>query len=523
MSKELVINSNKDGIEIALLEDKKLVELHHEDSSASYKVGDICLGRVRKLMPHLNAAFVDVGYGQDAFLHYSDLSPYFKTVLDYTHKSQALKGNQRYLMKDVTMREEIIKTDKITNVIKGRPYIMVQILKEPINSKGPRLSCELSIPGRFVVLTPFNDGVAISKKIRDRGERKRLQKIINSVKVKNMGVIVRTVAEGVSAEDLQDDLKRMMDRWDQIQENLKGNHKPSVIFTESAKSQSLLRDILNDDFVAITTNDKQVEDEIKKYVQEVSPEYADRIKHLNGNGKPLFDKFGITKQIKGSFGRTVKLRSGASIIIEHTEACHVIDVNSGNRTREKNQEQNALQTNLEAAEEIARQLRLRDLGGIIVIDFIDMRDAENRKKLNNFFSKELRKDKARSTMLPLSRFGLIQITRQRLKPSLKIKTEESCSACQGTGKVQPGILITDQIENTLSDLVDNGTKKLKLIVNPIVFAYITKGNLFSSKKWKWNKKYGIRLEIAQDQSYPFLHFDFIDKNSNEIIQINSDA
>ncbi len=376
------------------------------------------------------------------------------------------------------------------------------------------------MPGRYVVLTPFNDGLAIYKKIRDRDERKRLKKIINAVKVPNMGVIVRTVAEGVSTQDLQEDLQRMMDKWDQIQINLRNNYKPSVLINESGKSESILRDFLNDDFTAINTNDKSQENEMKSYIEEVSTEYVDKVKYVNG-GQPIFDKFGITKQIKGSFGRTVKLRSGATIVIEHTEACHVIDVNSGNRTRERSQEQNALKTNMEAAAEIARQLRLRDIGGIIVIDFIDMRESDHRKKLNNFLQKELRKDRARSTMLPVSKFGLIQITRQRLKPSLKIKTEENCPTCQGTGKVQPGILITDQIEHTLADLVQNGTKKLKLIVNPIVYSYITKGNLFSSKKWKWNRKYGVRLDIVEDQSYPLLSYDFIDKKSNEIIQTNN--
>ncbi len=520
MSKELVINSNADKIEIALLEDKKLVELHHEDSSSSYKVGDVCLGRVKKLMPNLNAAFVDVGYGQDAFLHYSDMSPYFRTVLDYTHKSQALKGKDKLKIQNVKMRDEIIKTDKITNVIKGRPYIMVQILKEPINSKGPRVSCELSFPGRYVVLTPFNDGISVSKKIYDKAERARLKKIISHVKVPQMGVIIRTVAEGVSAQELHDDLNRMMAKWESIQKNLKGNKKPSLVFTESNKTTSLLRDFLNDDFSAITTNDKKLESEVKGYLQKVSPEYMSRIKQINVNGTPLFDKFGITKQIKGLFGRQVFMRSGSSLIIEHTEACHVIDVNSGNRKREKNQEENALQTNLEAVQEIARQLRLRDLGGIIVIDFIDMRQRDNRQRVYKELKNALKKDRARSTVLPISKFGLIQITRQRLKPSLKIKTEDNCPSCQGTGKVQPGILIADNIDQQLENLKAKGYQNIQLVVNPIIHAYLTKGSFFKkSLGKKWKTKYKMKLDIQQDQNFPLLDYAFMDRHTHEKIQL----
>ncbi len=522
MSKELVINSNADKIEIALLEDKKLVELHHEDSSTSYKVGDVCLGRVKKLAPNMNAAFIDVGYGKDAFLHYSDMSPYFRTVLDYTHKSQALKGNDTLKIQNVKMRDEIIKTDKITNVIKGRPFIMVQILKESINSKGPRVSCELSFPGRFVVLTPFNDGISVSKKIYNKEERARLKKIISHVKVPNMGVIIRTVAEGVSSEELHNDYNRMMAKWEEIQKNLKGNKKPSLLLTESNKTTSLLRDFLNDDYSAITTNDKKLEAEVKEYVNKVSPEYADRINQVNVNGVPLFDKFGITKQIKGLFGRQVFMKSGASLIIEHTEACHVIDVNSGNRKREKNQEENALQTNLEAVKEVARQLRLRDLGGIIVIDFIDMRQKENRQRVFNEFKAALKKDRARSTVLPISKFGLIQVTRQRLKPSLKIKTEENCPSCQGSGKVQPGILISDTIENQLEKLTSKGYKNVQLVVNPIVHSYLTKGNFFNKSIGnKWKSKYKVKMDIQQDQNFPLLDFAFMDGQSHEKIQLDA--
>ena len=349
MNKELIINSTPTGVEIALLEDKKLVELHSEKSDARFAVGDLYLGKVKKLIPGLNAAFVDVGYEKDAFLHYTDLSPYAKSLLKFTNLTINDKTPGGLDFSTFQVEPEIIKTGKINEVLNGKPNILVQILKEPIAAKGPRLSCEISLPGRFVVLTPFNDIVAVSRKIHSSEERKRLQRIVESIKSKNFGVIVRTAAEGKNTAELHEDLSELTAMWKTIQDNLRGAVPPTKILSEQTKTASILRDLLNEDFNKIITNDKNIYSESKTYIQKVAPEKAD-IVQFHQNGSPVFDTFGVTKQIKSSFGKTVNLNSGAYIIIEHTEALHVIDVNSGYKSVSNNQEQNALETNLEAAE-----------------------------------------------------------------------------------------------------------------------------------------------------------------------------
>ena len=413
MNKELIINVNAQGVEIALLEDKKLVELHNEKSNARFAVGDLYLGKVKKLIPGLNAAFVEVGFEKDAFLHYTDLSPYIKSLLKFTQFSMNDKSEKGLDFSKFTVEPEILKTGKISEVMNGKPSVLVQILKEPIAAKGPRLSCEISLPGRFVVLTPFNDVVAVSRKIHSGEERKRLQKLIEAIKPKNFGVIVRTAAEGKKTAELHEDLATLTATWATIQQNLKGAVAPAKILSEQTKTTSILRDLLNADFNRIVINDKTLYSDTKSYIQRIAPEKEEIVSYY-GNGSTIFDTYGITKQVKSAFGKTVNLDSGAYIIIEHTEALHVIDVNSGYKSVGSNQEQNALETNLEAAEEIARQLRLRDLGGIIVVDFIDMKLPENKRKLHDKMEECLSQDRAKHTILPISKFGIMQITRQRM-------------------------------------------------------------------------------------------------------------
>src|ERR1043165_6484977 len=424
MNKELIINAAPQGVEIALLEDRKLVELHSEKNDARFAVGDLYLGKVKKLIPGLNAAFVDVGFEKDAFLHYTDLSPYARSLLKFTALSMADKSDTGLDFGKFEIEPEIIKTGKINEVLGGKPNILVQILKEPIAAKGPRLSCEISLPGRFVVITPFNNIVAVSRKIHSSEERKRLQKIVEAIKPKNFGVIVRTAAEGKNTAELHEDLSMLTEMWKAIQDNLKGATAPSKILSEQTKTTSILRDLLNEDFNKIVVNDRNIFNDAKTYIQRIAPEKADIVSYYQ-NGAPIFDSFGITKQVKASFGKTVNLNSGAYLIIEHTEALHVIDVNSGYKSVGNNQEQNALETNLEAAEEIGRQLRLRDLGGIIVIDFIDMKNQDNKKALQQKMKEVMEHDRATHTILPLSKFNLMQITRERVRPEINIITTEN--------------------------------------------------------------------------------------------------
>ncbi len=518
MNKELIINTSDDGVEIALLEDKKLVELHFEQGQSNFAVGDLYLGKVKKLMPGLNAAFVDVGYEKDAFLHYTDLSPYFRSLLKFTKLS--LDGNTPWGSQFGGFRNEpeILKTGKITDVFQQKPEVLVQILKEPISAKGPRLSCEISLPGRFVVMTPFNDVVAISRKIHSADERKRLHKIVEAIKPKNFGVIVRTAAQGKNTAELHTDMLELAKMWQSIQENLKGAKAPKIIQSEQDKATSILRDLLSDSFQGIVVNDKKLMNETKDYVARIAPE-QEKIVSFHGGNNSLFDQYGITKQVKASFGKTVNLKSGAYLIIEHTEALHVIDVNSGTRSAEHGQEQNALITNLEAAEEIARQMRLRDLGGIVIIDFIDMKLSDNKKKVLEAIEKNMANDRARHTILPISKFGLMQITRQRLRPELNITTSELCPSCNGTGKIGPSILITDDIEKDLKYLIDQGHRNLVLHVHPIMEAYLTKGGYFKSIRSKWNRKYKTKLKIELDNNAPITQYQFYDGKTEEVIKI----
>jgi len=513
VNKELIINAAPTGVEIALLEDKKLVELHQESHDASFTVGDLYLGKVKKLVPGMNAAFVDVGFEKDGFLHYTDLSPYIRSLLKFTTHSIQDKSESIADFGKFQNEAEIVKTGKIGEVLNGKPNILVQILKEPIAAKGPRLSCEISLPGRFVVITPFNDIVAVSRKIHSSEERKRLQKIVESIKPKNFGVIVRTAAEGKNTSELHEDLSNLVTTWQAIQTNLKNGVAPAKILGEQDKTTSILRDLLNADFNRIVVNDKNIYNDAKTYIQKVAPDKTDIVSFYQ-NGSPIFDSFGITKQVKAAFGKTVNLASGAYLIIEHTEALHVIDVNSGYKSVSANQEENAMQTNLEAAEEIARQLRLRDIGGIIVVDFIDMKLPENKRKLAEAMEELMKIDRAKHAILPISKFGLMQITRQRMKPEVNINTQEICPSCQGTGKVSSTLILEDEIEKNLSYLIMQKHSRLTVDVHPIMEAYLKKG--FPSKRLKWSWKYKQKIKVRANSGYHLTEYRFFDDHDEEI-------
>ena len=513
MNKELIINAVPTGVEIALLENKKLVELHHEKTDANFAVGDLYLGKVKKLIPGLNAAFVDVGFEKDAFLHYTDLSPYARSILKFTQIAMNDKAEGGFDFAKFQVEPEIVKTGKINEVLNGKPNVLVQILKEPIAAKGPRLSCEISLPGRFVVLTPFNEIVAVSKKIHSSDERKRLQKIIEAIRPKNFGVIVRTAAEGKKTAELHEDLLALTENWQMIQRNLKDAVAPAKILSEQDKTTSILRDLLTADFNKIVTNDRNLYNDTRTYIQKISPDKIDIVTYHN-NGLPIFDQYGITKQVKSGFGKTVNLPSGAYLIIEHTEALHVIDVNSGYKSVSNNQEENAVETNMEAAEEIARQLRLRDIGGIIVVDFIDMKHPDNKRKLQDAMEGFMRTDRAKHAVLPISRFGLMQLTRQRMRPEMNINTSETCPTCHGSGKVSSTLLLVDDIQTRLQYLVSHSHKKLTLAVHPILYSHLTKGLWSIKRQWQWKYKIPFRIEANSDFYLPEFHF--YDGNLDEI-------
>ena len=513
MEKELIINATPTEVEIALLEQKKLVELHNQKTNNNFSVGDIFLGKIIKTMPGLNAAFVDIGHKKEAFLHYTDLGPKLRSLLKFTNSSMSGSLNAHSL-ENFKIEPEIIKTGKIDQVLNRRQPILVQILKEPISTKGPRLSCEVTLPGRFLVLTPFNDVVAVSKKIGNSDERKRLKSLIESIKPRNFGVIVRTAAEGKKVQDLHEELALMMSKWEEIYKQLRGAKPPSKLLSELDKTSSILRDILNDSFNRIVVNDKQFYQNIKGFLGNIAPDKVNIVSHYN-RSKPIFDAFGVSRQIKSSFGKTATMSSGAYLVIESTEAMHVIDVNSGHKMSSKNQEEAVLNVNLEAAEEIARQMRLRDIGGLIIIDFIDMRNNEHKKVLYKAMRDFMKKDRAQHTVLPLSKFGLMQITRQRVRPEVKINTAETCPACKGSGKVNPTILVTDEIERDLRFIVQSGSKsKLTLKAHPYVEAYLKQG--FPSRRMNWYRNYFKWVRIQPENNYQIGQYKFYNENEDEI-------
>ena len=516
MSSELVVDVQPKEVSIALLEDKRLVELQKEPHNISYAVGNIYLGRVKKLMPGLNAAFVDVGYEKDAFLHYLDLGPYFTTSAVYT-KTQRGEGKKNIPLSKFTMQKPLDKESSITDALSVGQEILVQITKEPISTKGPRLTAEISFAGRFLVLIPFADKVSVSQKIKSSEERARLRQLIQSIKPKNFGVIVRTVAEGKRVAELNNEMKSLVKSWEESLEYARRKEKaPAIIYEETSRAVGMLRDIFSPSFENIYVNDRATYQQIHNYVSIIAPELQGIVKLYEGE-LPIFDNFGLTKQVKSSFGKTVSFKSGAYIIIEHTEALHVIDVNSGNRSKNAtNQESNAIEVNLNAAEEIARQLRLRDMGGIIVIDFIDMNEAENRQRLYDRMRELMATDRARHNILPLTKFGLMQITRQRVRPALDITTSEECPTCHGKGSIQPSMLFTDRLEDKIAYMVLQLKKNdFKLHLHPYVAAYIDKGGLFSLK-WQWKRTYSFRFKIIPDQSLALLEYRFFDKDRNEI-------
>jgi len=511
---ELVINANPDEIEIALLEDKQLIELKTEQRDLKYTVGDIYLGKVKRIMPGLNAAFVDVGYHKDAFLHYLDLGPQFQSLNKYVKAAIGRKGKSMPLSR-MKLDSDIDKNGKIGSVLSAGQQILVQIAKEPISTKGPRLGSEISIAGRYLVLMPFSDKISVSQKLSSAEEKKRLKSLVKSIKPKNYGVIIRTVAEGKKVAELDAELRSLVKKWEATFQRLAGQKGPKLILSELNRTSAMLRDIFNVSFNAIHVNEDAMYREIRDYMTSIAPD-KEKIVKLYDKGMPIFDFYGITKQIKSLFGKTVSFKNGAYLIIEHTEALHVIDVNSGNRSKlGVDQESNALEVNLAAAEEIARQLRLRDMGGIIVVDFIDMNLSENKQKVFDKMREAMNDDRTKHSILPLTKFGLMQITRQRVRPELHIKTLEKCPTCQGTGEITPSLLFVDNIENTLASyLKEHRLRKITLQVHPYIAGYITKG-LFSIRL-KWMLKYRCLISIKSITSFDFFEHKFFD-NQGEII------
>ena len=512
MQSELIVDVQKKDVAIALTEDSRLVSLQKEGRTTAYAVGDIYLAKVKKLMPGLNAAFVNVGHEKDAFLHYLDLGSQFSTYAKFLEEALDDKNKMPQVSR-IKREADIDKHGTIVDALKQGQQLLVQIVKEPISSKGPRLTTEITFTGRYMVLIPFGDKISISQKIKTTEEKLRLRRILEAIKPKNFGIIIRTSAEGKKVAELNNELKTLLKCWEETLAKARKATPPALVFEEESRIVGMLRDVFSPSFESIHVNNEEVYGQIRKYVELIAPERTDIVK-LYEKPEPIFDHFGITRQIKSSFGKTVSFKSGAYLIIESTEALHVIDVNSGNRSKASNdQETNALEVNMRAADEIARQLRLRDIGGII--DYIDMNKAEHRQKLYDHMRELMANDRARHNILPLSKFGLMQITRQRVRPAMDIVTAEDCPSCYGKGKVQPSLLFTDVLKEKVAYLTgDLRQSGFILYVHPFVDAYLKKGLISMYRRWRM--EYGNKFRVMPDQSLAYLQYRVVDKNGEEI-------
>lgn len=513
VEKELIVNASDRGVEMALLEGGKLAELHYQKNDNSFSVGDIFIGKIRKMMPGLNAAFVDIGHRKDAFLHYTDLGPKLRSLIKWSNGVVNGSINTSKL-DNFKYDEDIVKTGKVDQVLNKRFPILVQILKEPISTKGPRLSCELTLPGRYMVIAPFSDSVSVSKKIANPEERKRLHALAESIRPKNFSLIIRTAAEGRKVQELHEELIHLLGKWDEIFKQLKTEAPPAKLLSELDKTGSVLRDLLTDSFSKVVVNDKDLYADIRTYLQNISPDQVN-IVQLHNNSKPIFDAYSVTRQVKAAFGKTATMSSGAYLIIEKTEAMHVIDVNSGHKIVSNDVDQTIFGVNLEAAEEISRQIRLRDIGGLIVIDFIDMKNLEHRKQLSKAMEDFMRKDRSQHTILPLSKFGLMQITRERARPEVMVNTAEMCPTCNGTGQVNATILMTDDVERDLEFIMQSRPKSpLQLRVHPFLEAFLKRG--FPSRQMRWFMRYNKWVRVSPNSDYHLTEYRFFDGNDDEI-------
>ncbi len=516
MNRQIIIRGKERSVDVALVEDSKLVEFVSSENNINFAVGDIYFAKIKKVIPSLNAVFVDLGYEHAAFLHYNDLGPNFQSLS--TVLKQIVDGKPIPTFDKFEMLPEIDKNGVVSDLLHASDHILVQVAKEPISTKGPKLCSEISLAGRNVILLPFSNKVSVSQKIESGDERNRLKKITRTLLPNNYGVIVRTAANGCDVSVLEKEIKELVVKWEKILVRIKEvRHKtPYLVQREVDRVSSLLRDVYNPTFSDIIVDDKDLFDEVKSYITSIAPE-AEKTVRLYTAGPPIFEQYGIERQIKSSFGRTVPVKSGAYLIIEKTEALHVIDVNSGNRTKaDKDQESNAIEVNVASALEIARQIRLRDLGGIVIVDFIDMKENDNKTLLYETMKEAMAEDRAKHNILPLSKFGLMQITRQRVRPELKINTNEVCPTCKGSGIISPSINFVQEIECELAYVKKNTSyKSIHIKVHPFIASHLKKGLFSIEMRWKF--KYGFNVKVVASNENTYLEYKFVTKNQEEII------
>lgn len=518
MKKEIIINGAANETRIAITEDGRLAELFVENPHKERMIGDIYLGRVAKVMPGIKAAFIDLGLGQDGFLHFSDIGSRFEEY-------QTMLGDDEEEEEEKVVLEESAsgsaapparpERSQRTTPPQGHPpakdvhlekgqEIIVQITKEPVGKKGVRVTSEVSLAGRYLVLLPFDGKVGISKKINAFKEKRRLRRIVQTLLPEGFGVIIRTVAEGKEEEALKTDLQDLIDTWREIEKAAKNEKPPALLYKDMATMSSVIRDLFSNDVARVVVDSRKIHKEIRAYIKYTSPQLLDKIE-LHRDRAPIFDVYGIEKELEASLSRKVWLKSGGYIIIEQTEAMVVIDVNSGRYAAKREQEQNSLRTDLEAAREVCRQLRLRDIGGIIVCDFIDLEDEKNKRKVFEELRKEFRKDRAKVTVLPMTEFGLVQITRQRVRQNILHSFTEPCPACGGTGLVRSKTTTLNSLERWISRFRSEAKEKRVIIkVHPELGAVLRQGAI--SRARRIMVKYLVWLKIEADPSIPLGEF-----------------
>lgn len=509
--KDLIVDVSESEVKIALMDNHRLIELNKESSNGhSFTVGDVFLGKVKKVMPALNAAFVDIGDEKEAFIHYLDLGFYFNAFDEFVRKTNS-NTNANELFSNIGLGPVLEKEGQIEKILKPGQMIVVQIVKEPISTKGSRLTAEISLAGRNIVLLPFAKKVSISQKIASKEEKKRLETLVRSILPQNYGAIIRTAAEGKNAAILVTELKSLISKWEGAWPKISKNKSVQLLFTEYSKTTTVLRDLFNDTFSNIYVNDRKEFEEISKYISQISPD-KEKIVKFYDDKEPIFDHFEVTRQIKSSFGKVVPIKQGAYLVIETTEALNVVDVNSGIRAKTNDQEENTYEVNRYAAEEIARQFRLRDMGGIVIVDFIDMDNQDHKNGLFKYMTELMQDDRAKHNVLPLTKFGLMQITRQRIRPVTQIDTTEVCPVCHGTGKIAPSLVIDEELERKIAYHTENGVKSFMLKTGPILGSYISRG--FNSFLRKWRRKYKCKIKHEEVQDFSVLQYEFYNEDGD---------
>jgi ribonuclease G len=529
MKKQLIVNQQGEEVQVAIVEEGRLAELFIDRPDRSRTVGDILLGRVQNVKEGLQAAFVDIGQPLDGFLHFSDVGTTnedYKSLvgddfdddededededeLDGNDNSQGqtastkpVRSNTRKPQPDNRGEKRQSYTQVIAGKLKPGDSILVQIIKEPISTKGSRLTSDITIAGRFMVLLPFGGGhIAVSKRIINRRERKRLKSIIRSMLPRNFGAIVRTVAEEQEEHALRTDLEILLNKWKLIEEAVKTAQPPKPIFKEDNIVASALRDYLTEDVAEIIANSPTIHKEALAYVRWAAPDMEKKTTLYKGR-LPIYESYGISKDVESIFSRKVWLKSGGYLIIEHTEAMVVVDVNSGRYAAKREQEENSLRTNMEASKEVARQLRLRDIGGIIVIDFIDLLDDRNSRKVYEMMKTEMKRDRAKSNIIPMSDFGIMQITRERVRPSLMQRMGDQCPACGGTGVIQAKRTTLSQIDRWLRKYAISSKRafqKVDLYVNPVIYEPLYQEDSLKPE-WKWFLQHLLIVNIKKDET-----------------------